>query len=682
MSYLLLSEPSIQSSHSSLPECIRYFANQSWRFIPLYGKKPFLADWPNVATNDIQTLNWWAETFNGCNWGVALGNGRFVLDVDGDAGRATLEQLECEHGTLPSTLIVRTGREEDSFHYYFNYPSKLTIGNCKLGSGLEIKGSGGQCVFPPSIHPDTENEYSFLPPYDPVADAPQWLIQLIQKAPPSTAVSSHYVFPDPTNHERNYAAKALREDSAKLDAMVHGQERNRALNLFAFTLAMMVSPGWIDRATVEAALMEASDKNGHIAKHGLPQTMATLQSGLRKGLQRPRDPLPLELEPHPGIQVTSQVPIQTTQNQTNQQRRVEIVTLEDIHMEDVKWFWKPFLPWGKFVLLVGKSGGGKSTLSLNWAATVSNGAKWPDATQCLEPGHVLIWTSEDAGKDTVGPRLYAMRANPKKVHIIKSTLDLRTGRRKPFNPATDIAILKDEFGKTPDVKLIIIDPVVSMVEGEMNQANVTRAGLDVLPLLAEEWGCCIIGITHFKKGSEGHDPMDRVIGSQAFHALPRVVLVVGKDTQSSRRVLGIAKNNIGMDEGGFEFTIQHADHFCEAGVIETSKVVWGDSIDGNAAEIIESVEHFAKEERVSKTQASKLEHAKQFARSLLLPFGKSMLSVEFDAKAEVEGISVRTWKQAKQELGIKAKPESMGGPFMVRLPVNSPFNNTLHSNSQ
>ena len=351
-------------------------------------------------------------------------------------------------------------------------------------------------------------------------------------------------------------------------------------------------------------------------------------------------------------------------------------------MENVKWFWKPFLPLGKFVLLVGKSGGGKSTLSLSCAATVSNSANWPDGSQCLEPGHVLIWTSEDAGKDTIGPRLYAMGANPKRVHIIKSTLDLKTGRRKPFNPATDIAILKEEFGKNPDVKLIIIDPVVSMVEGEMNQANVTRAGLDALPELAESWDCCIIGITHFKKGSEGRDPMDRVIGSQAFHALPRVVLVVGKDTQSSRRVLGIAKNNIGKDEGGFEFTIEHADHFYESGVIETSQIVWGDSIDGNATEIIESVEHFAKEERVTKTQSSKLEHAKQFARGLLLPFGKSMLTVEFDACANAEGISVRTWKQAKLELGIKSKPETMGGQFMVRLPENSPFNNTLNSSNQ
>ena len=112
-------------------------------------------------------------------------------------------------------------------------------------------------------------------------------------------------------------------------------------------------------------------------------------------------------------------------------------------------------------------------------------------------------------------------------------------------------------------------------------------------------------------------------------------------------------------------------------------VVWGDSIDGNAAEIIESVEHCAKEERVSKAQSSKLEHAKQFARGLLLPFGKSMLSVEFDAKAIEAGISVRTWKQTKLELGIKPKPESMGGAFMVRLPPNSPFNNSsLSSISQ
>jgi hypothetical protein len=266
-----------------------------------------------------------------------------VLDVDGDLGRATLEQLEREHGKLPLTLIVRTGRIEPSFHYYFTYSSEFNIGNCKLGPGLEIKGSGGQCVFPPSIHPDTGNEYSFALSVPPT-DSPQWLIQLICKAPTSTVVSSHFVFPDPTNFERNYAAKALRDDTAKLAAIIHGQQRNHALNSLAFTLATMIAPRWIDRATVEAALLDASDKNGHIAKHGLNQTMVTLQSGLRKGLQRPRDPLQLELEPHCGIQVTSQAPMPTTSTQTqpNQQRRVEIVTLEDIRMENLNGFGSLF----------------------------------------------------------------------------------------------------------------------------------------------------------------------------------------------------------------------------------------------------------------------------------------------------------------------------------------------------
>src|ERR1035437_6475847 len=92
-----LLEHSIQSLQSSVVhEAVLYFASQGSRFIPIYGKKPFLADWPNVATNRIETLNLWAETFNGCNWGVVLGNGRFVLDVDGDSGRATLEQLKRE----------------------------------------------------------------------------------------------------------------------------------------------------------------------------------------------------------------------------------------------------------------------------------------------------------------------------------------------------------------------------------------------------------------------------------------------------------------------------------------------------------------------------------------------------------------------------------------------------------
>jgi len=347
------------------------------------------------------------------------------------------------------------------------------------------------------------------------------------------------------------------------------------------------------------------------------------------------------------------------------------MTCSNIKPENVRWLWNRFLPFAHFALVVGKAEAGKSTLTLRIAATVSTGGKWPDGTDS-EKGSVLIWTSEDNPADTIVPRLTAMGADLTMIGMIQSTLDA-LGHRRRFNPATDIPTLQDQLGKMPGVKLVIIDPVVSVVDGDMNTANNVRGGLDVLPALAAEWGCCVVGLTHFKKGSEGRDLMDRIIGSQAFHALPRVALAVGKDSQSTRRVLCFAKNNLAPREGGYEFTIVGTEFNSEGETIKATKLIFNETpLEGSGEEIIESVEHFNKEEKSRGNQPTQLEKAKEFAIGLL-SHGNVMPVIEFNEKAKQHGISERTWTLAKKELGIVSGPIAMNQPWVVRLPQNSLF---------
>jgi putative DNA primase/helicase len=68
--------------------------------------------------------------------------------------------------------------------------------------------------------------------------------------------------------------------------------------------------------------------------------------------------------------------------------------------------------------------------------------------------------------------------------------------------------------------------------------------------LAARHGCAVLGISHFAKGTKGSTPAERVIGSQAFVALARVVLVVAKDDATERRILARAKSNIAPDDRG------------------------------------------------------------------------------------------------------------------------------------
>ena len=106
---------------------------------------------------------------------------RLVLDVDLVAGGyESLGRLQQDHDALPDTRCNVTGGGGQ--HLIYNSPT--TIG-CRpiltqLGyQGLDVKGSGGYIVLPPSLHA-SGNRYTVSPVWDgPVTPAPEWLIKLL-----------------------------------------------------------------------------------------------------------------------------------------------------------------------------------------------------------------------------------------------------------------------------------------------------------------------------------------------------------------------------------------------------------------------------------------------------------------------------------------------------------------------
>jgi putative DNA primase/helicase len=85
--------------------------------------------------------------------------------------------------------------------------------------------------------------------------------------------------------------------------------------------------------------------------------------------------------------------------------------------------------------------------------------------------------------------------------------------------------------------MMIVDPIVSAISGDAHRANDVRRNLQALVDMAGSYGCAVLGISHFAKGTKGTSPAERVIGSQAFVALARMVLVAGKDEAAERRIL-------------------------------------------------------------------------------------------------------------------------------------------------
>jgi hypothetical protein len=145
------------------------------RSLPLAGKRPLLADWPNVVATPERVREWWSR-WPDANLGVRTGGGLAVLDVDPrHGGDRALAELVQAHGELPSTPEVATGG--GGRHMYFRGPKVLASRD--VAPGVEMKADGRQVVAPPSIHPESGRPYVWQPgrPFDPraFAELPIWL---------------------------------------------------------------------------------------------------------------------------------------------------------------------------------------------------------------------------------------------------------------------------------------------------------------------------------------------------------------------------------------------------------------------------------------------------------------------------------------------------------------------------
>jgi putative DNA primase/helicase len=337
-------------------------------------------------------------------------------------------------------------------------------------------------------------------------------------------------------------------------------------------------------------------------------------------------------------------------------RVVKIRCGADIKPQPITWLWPGWLPAGKLTILAGAAGTGKTTLALALAAIITAGGTWPDGTVSQGKGNVLIWSSEDVADDTLVPRLIASGADLSRCHFIEGVA--QNGVSVPFDPAQDIVDLHRAVEAIGGVSLLLIDPIVSAVAGDMHKANDVRRSLQAVVDFADAHGCAVIGISHFAKGGAGRTPQDRVIGSQAFGALARMVLVTAKEEDGSRRVLARAKSNIAIDEGGIVYSIEPAT--LDDG-IATTHAIWDGVIEGTAREILGEVEVDASIDGDSRDEL------KRMLTDILKDAGGTMPTKALQAEVRDAGHSWDVAKRLKKDLGIESVKLSMGGPWVWRL---------------
>jgi putative DNA primase/helicase len=340
---------------------------------------------------------------------------------------------------------------------------------------------------------------------------------------------------------------------------------------------------------------------------------------------------------------------------------VTLVSGSEIAPIAIRWLWHGWLAEGKLEILAGAVSTGKTTIAIALAATITSGGRWPDGTQA-EAGDVLVWSGEDDPEDTLLPRFLAAGGVRERVHFVKGVIE--QGKPRAFDPSTDMRALALAAQSITSLKMIIVDPVVLMVAGDSHKNTEVRRSLQPLADLASAGSCVALGITHLTKGTVGRDPVERVTGSLAFAAGPRLALMAAQpiEPEQKRRLVRI-KSNIGPDGDGFEYNLTQEPLSGWDG-LSGQRVLWGNPLTGPARELLNDIE------MPKNDDAPKLSGAVRFLLTLLADGPVPVAKIREEADAA--GHSWATLRRAHDELGVVTGKDGFSVGWSWRLPGDVP----------
>jgi hypothetical protein len=254
------------------------------------GKHPRTPHGCKDATSDRAAIEDWWRRWPEANVGVATGEGLLVVDIDGPAGHSALESLSREHGALPATAAVRTGREGGR-HLWLRLDDGIALGNTsgRLGKGIDTRGDGGYVLAPPSLHASGRN-YAWEASGASVAPAPTWILERLTSPPPAARMNGNgaaAAAADPLRQRRLAALgeTVLERDLAELagHSRERGTGRGTALFACAARLGRIVAAGGLDLASTWQALIGAGEGLGLDAD----ECERSIHRGLEEGFAQP-----------------------------------------------------------------------------------------------------------------------------------------------------------------------------------------------------------------------------------------------------------------------------------------------------------------------------------------------------------------------------------------------------------
>lgn len=340
------------------------------------------------------------------------------------------------------------------------------------------------------------------------------------------------------------------------------------------------------------------------------------------------------------------------------------VLLSDVKPEQVRWLWPGYIPLGKVTALDGDPGLGKSTITTEWSACVTNGKPWPDGSHC-EKGGVVLLSAEDDDADTIRPRLDAAGANPKRVYHLTGVTSCdengKTAERDVYLPG-DLPILEAAI-KRMGARLVIIDPLMAFLSSDVNshRDQDIRGALRPMAALAASTGAAIVLVRHLNKAS-GASAMYRGGGSIGIIGAARAGLLVAPDPDdpesakpNGRRVLAVVKTNLGVDVPALTYHVVSADN----GV---GRIEWGAVSSRSANDLIS--------QPTSEEDRSLTDEAVEYLKAALAEGSRPADEVRNEAPRELQAKALR---RAADRLHIEKKRVGFGKGSHVEWSLPSPI---------
>ena len=321
---------------------------------------------------------------------------------------------------------------------------------------------------------------------------------------------------------------------------------------------------------------------------------------------------------------------------------IEDVCAADVTTKAVEWLWHARLPKGKVTMFDGDPDLGKSVVTMDIAARVSTGRPFPDGAPS-EAGNVLIVNVEDGADDTIVPRLKAHGADLRRVFLFSSVPDGQGGKRLLELPK-DIVLLENKV-KQRGARLLILDPVLTMLGGDANKDQEARKALAPIRDLAERRSVTVVCVRHLNK-NVSLSAIQRGGGNMGLIGVARAGAFFATHPDDDKlRVMAIHKSNLAERPPSLSYRIVLSP------VHKTARIEWAGTT-GHDANSLASTS-------ASPVEKSKLDKAKEFLRDELSDGPMWAKQVQKDAGDA--GVSQATLNSAKAVLRVRSEKIGIQG---------------------